>query len=153
MSLYHSSHLFSDNDKAVIGFLVFLIILTSLALLFVLYKIYILQRKKSKLVFSQSLSDRKSLNATVGFRLPSDCIWRGSCVSSSFVRSILVWLFSAVDYMVEDGIQPYSRSAILWYYCLFHSNNDEQIELIQPSKWIFLPIWSDWDALKQSHLL
>uniref|UniRef100_A0A8K9V614 Receptor-type tyrosine-protein phosphatase C n=2 Tax=Oncorhynchus mykiss TaxID=8022 RepID=A0A8K9V614_ONCMY len=35
------------NDKAVIGFLVFLIILTSLALLFVLYKIYILQRKKS----------------------------------------------------------------------------------------------------------
>uniref|UniRef100_A0A8C7J2R4 protein-tyrosine-phosphatase n=1 Tax=Oncorhynchus kisutch TaxID=8019 RepID=A0A8C7J2R4_ONCKI len=46
-SLYHSSHLFSDNDKAVIGFLVFLIILTSLALIFVLYKIYILQRKKS----------------------------------------------------------------------------------------------------------
>ncbi|XP_038857696.1 receptor-type tyrosine-protein phosphatase C [Salvelinus namaycush] len=35
------------NDKAVIGFLVFLIVLTSLALLFVLYKIYILQRKKS----------------------------------------------------------------------------------------------------------
>ncbi|XP_064792109.1 receptor-type tyrosine-protein phosphatase C isoform X3 [Oncorhynchus masou masou] len=35
------------NDKAVIGFLVFLIILTSLALIFVLYKIYILQRKKS----------------------------------------------------------------------------------------------------------
>uniref|UniRef100_A0A8C8FXJ2 Receptor-type tyrosine-protein phosphatase C n=1 Tax=Oncorhynchus tshawytscha TaxID=74940 RepID=A0A8C8FXJ2_ONCTS len=33
-SLYHSSHLFSDNDKAVIGFLVFLIILTSLALIF-----------------------------------------------------------------------------------------------------------------------
>uniref|UniRef100_A0A8C8FUK7 Receptor-type tyrosine-protein phosphatase C n=1 Tax=Oncorhynchus tshawytscha TaxID=74940 RepID=A0A8C8FUK7_ONCTS len=31
------------NDKAVIGFLVFLIILTSLALIFVLYKIYILQ--------------------------------------------------------------------------------------------------------------
>lgn len=53
MSLYHVvmrnlSCLFSDNDKAVIGFLVFLIILTSLALLFVLYKIYILQRKKSK---------------------------------------------------------------------------------------------------------
>uniref|UniRef100_A0A4W5JTA0 Fibronectin type-III domain-containing protein n=1 Tax=Hucho hucho TaxID=62062 RepID=A0A4W5JTA0_9TELE len=37
----------SYNDKAVIGFLVLLIILTSLALLFVLYKIYILQRKKS----------------------------------------------------------------------------------------------------------
>ncbi|XP_045061690.1 receptor-type tyrosine-protein phosphatase C [Coregonus clupeaformis] len=35
------------NDKAVIGFLVFLIVLTSLALLFVLYKIYVLQRKKS----------------------------------------------------------------------------------------------------------
>ncbi|XP_055799703.1 receptor-type tyrosine-protein phosphatase C isoform X7 [Salvelinus fontinalis] len=35
------------NDKAVIGLLVFLIVLTSLALLFVLYKIYILQRKKS----------------------------------------------------------------------------------------------------------
>ncbi|KAL1022845.1 hypothetical protein UPYG_G00033230 [Umbra pygmaea] len=35
------------NDKALIGFLVFLIILTCLALLFVLYKIFILQRKKS----------------------------------------------------------------------------------------------------------
>ncbi|XP_078141955.1 receptor-type tyrosine-protein phosphatase C [Centroberyx gerrardi] len=35
------------NDKAVIGILVFLIILTSVALLLVLYKIYILQRKKS----------------------------------------------------------------------------------------------------------
>ncbi|CAB1323851.1 unnamed protein product [Coregonus sp. 'balchen'] len=35
------------NDKALIGFLVFLIVLTSLALLFVLYKIYVLQRKKS----------------------------------------------------------------------------------------------------------
>ncbi|XP_062411634.1 receptor-type tyrosine-protein phosphatase C [Sardina pilchardus] len=36
----------SYNDKAVIGILAFLIILTSIALLFVLYKIYILQRKK-----------------------------------------------------------------------------------------------------------
>ncbi|XP_071376465.1 receptor-type tyrosine-protein phosphatase C isoform X2 [Centroberyx affinis] len=35
------------NDKAVIGILVFLIILTSVALLLVLYKIFILQRKKS----------------------------------------------------------------------------------------------------------
>uniref|UniRef100_A0A7N6C2F5 Receptor-type tyrosine-protein phosphatase C n=1 Tax=Anabas testudineus TaxID=64144 RepID=A0A7N6C2F5_ANATE len=36
------------NDKAVIGFLVFLIICTSLALLFVLYKIFILKRRKSQ---------------------------------------------------------------------------------------------------------
>ncbi|XP_048457839.1 receptor-type tyrosine-protein phosphatase C isoform X2 [Rhincodon typus] len=36
------------NDKALIGFLVFLIIATSLALAFVLYKIYILQRKSSR---------------------------------------------------------------------------------------------------------
>ncbi|XP_076135016.1 receptor-type tyrosine-protein phosphatase C isoform X3 [Alosa pseudoharengus] len=36
----------SYNDKAVIGILAFLIILTSIALLFVLYKIYILQKKK-----------------------------------------------------------------------------------------------------------
>ncbi|XP_030582812.1 receptor-type tyrosine-protein phosphatase C isoform X2 [Archocentrus centrarchus] len=35
------------NDKAVIGFLVFLIIITALALLFVVYKIYILKRRKS----------------------------------------------------------------------------------------------------------
>ncbi|KAM7388061.1 hypothetical protein PAMP_024262 [Pampus punctatissimus] len=35
------------NDKAVIGFLVFLIILMSVALLFVTYKIYILKRRKS----------------------------------------------------------------------------------------------------------
>ncbi|XP_047443648.1 receptor-type tyrosine-protein phosphatase C isoform X2 [Mugil cephalus] len=35
------------NDKAVIGFLVFLIILTSVALLLVLYKIYVLKRRKS----------------------------------------------------------------------------------------------------------
>ncbi|KAM9358392.1 receptor-type tyrosine-protein phosphatase C [Symphorus nematophorus] len=37
----------SYNDKALIGFLVFLIIITSLALLFVIYKIYILKRRKS----------------------------------------------------------------------------------------------------------
>ncbi|XP_076581944.1 receptor-type tyrosine-protein phosphatase C [Chaetodon auriga] len=35
------------NDKALIGFLVFLIILTSVALLMVVYKIYILKRRKS----------------------------------------------------------------------------------------------------------
>ncbi|XP_026178722.1 receptor-type tyrosine-protein phosphatase C isoform X5 [Mastacembelus armatus] len=35
------------NDKAVIGFLVFLIIITFVALLFVSYKIYILKRRKS----------------------------------------------------------------------------------------------------------
>ncbi|XP_028259048.1 receptor-type tyrosine-protein phosphatase C isoform X2 [Parambassis ranga] len=35
------------NDKAVIGFLVFLIILTSIALLLVVYKIWILKRRKS----------------------------------------------------------------------------------------------------------
>ncbi|XP_072244883.1 receptor-type tyrosine-protein phosphatase C [Leuresthes tenuis] len=37
----------SYNDKALIGFLVFLIILTSVALLVVVYKIYILKRRKS----------------------------------------------------------------------------------------------------------
>ncbi|XP_067893753.1 receptor-type tyrosine-protein phosphatase C isoform X8 [Heterodontus francisci] len=36
------------NDKALIGFLVFLIIATSIALAIVLYKIYILQRKSSR---------------------------------------------------------------------------------------------------------
>ncbi|XP_060797764.1 receptor-type tyrosine-protein phosphatase C isoform X4 [Neoarius graeffei] len=36
------------NDKAVLGFLSFLIILTSVALLFVLYKIYLLKKKKSR---------------------------------------------------------------------------------------------------------
>ncbi|KAK3561389.1 hypothetical protein QTP86_000586 [Hemibagrus guttatus] len=35
------------NDKAVLGFLSFLIIVTSIALLFVLYKIYLLKREKS----------------------------------------------------------------------------------------------------------
>ncbi|KAM9762809.1 receptor-type tyrosine-protein phosphatase C isoform 2-T2 [Menidia menidia] len=37
----------SYNDKALMGFLVFLIILTSVALLVVVYKIYILKRRKS----------------------------------------------------------------------------------------------------------
>lgn len=37
----------SYNDKAVIGFLAFLIIVTSLALLFVLYKIFLLKRKRN----------------------------------------------------------------------------------------------------------
>ncbi|GAA6087360.1 receptor-type tyrosine-protein phosphatase C isoform X2, partial [Tachysurus ichikawai] len=36
------------NDKAVLGFLSFLIIVTSIALLFVLYKIYLLKREKSR---------------------------------------------------------------------------------------------------------
>ncbi|XP_056092787.1 receptor-type tyrosine-protein phosphatase C [Rhinichthys klamathensis goyatoka] len=36
----------SDNDKAVIGILTFLIIVTSIALLFVLFKIYLLKRKQ-----------------------------------------------------------------------------------------------------------
>ncbi|XP_056459517.1 receptor-type tyrosine-protein phosphatase C isoform X6 [Gadus chalcogrammus] len=38
----------SYNDRVLIGFLVFLILLTALALSFVLYKIYILQRKKTQ---------------------------------------------------------------------------------------------------------
>uniref|UniRef100_A0A672PKK0 Receptor-type tyrosine-protein phosphatase C n=1 Tax=Sinocyclocheilus grahami TaxID=75366 RepID=A0A672PKK0_SINGR len=44
--IYFCSSL-SDNDKAVIGFLAFLILVTSLALLFVLYKIFLLNRKRS----------------------------------------------------------------------------------------------------------
>uniref|UniRef100_A0A673IQH8 Receptor-type tyrosine-protein phosphatase C n=1 Tax=Sinocyclocheilus rhinocerous TaxID=307959 RepID=A0A673IQH8_9TELE len=44
--IYFCSNL-SDNDKAVIGFLAFLILVTSLALLFVLYKIFLLKRKRS----------------------------------------------------------------------------------------------------------
>uniref|UniRef100_A0A6Q2Y466 Receptor-type tyrosine-protein phosphatase C n=1 Tax=Esox lucius TaxID=8010 RepID=A0A6Q2Y466_ESOLU len=40
----------NHNDNALIGFLVFLIILTSLALLFVLYKIYILRRKSTLII-------------------------------------------------------------------------------------------------------
>uniref|UniRef100_A0A8C7YC69 Receptor-type tyrosine-protein phosphatase C n=1 Tax=Oryzias sinensis TaxID=183150 RepID=A0A8C7YC69_9TELE len=39
------------NDKAVIGFLVFLIIVTSVALLLVVYKIYVLKRKNSQSVY------------------------------------------------------------------------------------------------------
>ncbi|RXN34998.1 receptor-type tyrosine- phosphatase C-like protein [Labeo rohita] len=37
----------SYNDKAVVGFLAFLIIVTSVALLFVLFKIYLLKRKRT----------------------------------------------------------------------------------------------------------
>uniref|UniRef100_A0A8C8FXH0 Receptor-type tyrosine-protein phosphatase C n=1 Tax=Oncorhynchus tshawytscha TaxID=74940 RepID=A0A8C8FXH0_ONCTS len=62
-SLYHSSHLFSDNDKAVIGFLVFLIILTSLALIFVLYKIYILQRDEENLLNVEPIGSEVLLDA------------------------------------------------------------------------------------------
>ncbi|XP_013862777.1 receptor-type tyrosine-protein phosphatase C, partial [Austrofundulus limnaeus] len=43
------------NDKALIGFMVFLIILTSVALLLVLYKIYILRRRKSN-EFGENIS-------------------------------------------------------------------------------------------------
>ncbi|XP_064864598.1 receptor-type tyrosine-protein phosphatase C-like [Oncorhynchus nerka] len=43
------------NDKAVIGFLVFLMILTSLALLFFLYKIYNPQRKTSNCILELDL--------------------------------------------------------------------------------------------------
>uniref|UniRef100_A0A3B3Q3V9 protein-tyrosine-phosphatase n=1 Tax=Paramormyrops kingsleyae TaxID=1676925 RepID=A0A3B3Q3V9_9TELE len=41
---------FSDNDKAVAGFLIFFLVLVSLALLFVLYKIYVLQKRSSYLL-------------------------------------------------------------------------------------------------------
>uniref|UniRef100_A0A3Q2CYU2 protein-tyrosine-phosphatase n=1 Tax=Cyprinodon variegatus TaxID=28743 RepID=A0A3Q2CYU2_CYPVA len=41
---------FSDNDKALIGFLVFLIIITSVALLLVLYKIYVLKHDEESLM-------------------------------------------------------------------------------------------------------
>jgi hypothetical protein len=37
-----------DNDRVLIWFLVILILLTAVALSFVLYKIYILQRKKTQ---------------------------------------------------------------------------------------------------------
>uniref|UniRef100_A0A7N8Y9M7 protein-tyrosine-phosphatase n=1 Tax=Mastacembelus armatus TaxID=205130 RepID=A0A7N8Y9M7_9TELE len=43
-------HHFTDNDKAVIGFLVFLIIITFVALLFVSYKIYILKHDEENLL-------------------------------------------------------------------------------------------------------
>ncbi|NP_001186992.1 receptor-type tyrosine-protein phosphatase C precursor [Ictalurus punctatus] len=49
------------NDKAVIGFLAFLIVLTSVALLFVLYKIYLLKREKSR--NDQELDDLLPTNA------------------------------------------------------------------------------------------
>uniref|UniRef100_A0A8C2JR75 Receptor-type tyrosine-protein phosphatase C n=1 Tax=Cyprinus carpio TaxID=7962 RepID=A0A8C2JR75_CYPCA len=50
---YHTEYTFKvfiyfyNNDKALIGFLVFLILVTSLALLFVLYKLFLLKRKRS----------------------------------------------------------------------------------------------------------
>uniref|UniRef100_A0A7N8WN01 Receptor-type tyrosine-protein phosphatase C n=1 Tax=Mastacembelus armatus TaxID=205130 RepID=A0A7N8WN01_9TELE len=44
------NHHFTDNDKAVIGFLVFLIIITFVALLFVSYKIYILKHDEENLL-------------------------------------------------------------------------------------------------------
>ncbi|XP_058256323.1 receptor-type tyrosine-protein phosphatase C isoform X11 [Hemibagrus wyckioides] len=50
------------NDKAVLGFLSFLIIVTSIALLFVLYKIYLLKREKSSRN-EQELDDLLPTNA------------------------------------------------------------------------------------------
>lgn len=46
---------FADNDKGVIGFLSVLIILTSVALLFVFYKLYVLKRQKSRWGWNISL--------------------------------------------------------------------------------------------------
>uniref|UniRef100_A0A4W5QNR4 protein-tyrosine-phosphatase n=1 Tax=Hucho hucho TaxID=62062 RepID=A0A4W5QNR4_9TELE len=68
MSLYHvvmgnPSRLFSDNDKAVIGILVFFIILTSLALLFVLCKIYNLQRDEENLLNVEPIGSEVLLDA------------------------------------------------------------------------------------------
>ncbi|KAF4083494.1 hypothetical protein AMELA_G00142050 [Ameiurus melas] len=54
-------HFTKYNDKAVIGFLAFLIVLTSVALLFVLYKIYLLKREKSR--NDQELDDLLPTNA------------------------------------------------------------------------------------------
>lgn len=50
VTLMSSNFDFADNDKAVIGFLVFLIILVSVALLLVVYKIFILKRGNSRWV-------------------------------------------------------------------------------------------------------
>uniref|UniRef100_A0A8C1ZUU0 Receptor-type tyrosine-protein phosphatase C n=1 Tax=Cyprinus carpio TaxID=7962 RepID=A0A8C1ZUU0_CYPCA len=51
------SHLMSlNNHNAVVGFLVFLIVVTSVALLFVLFKIYLLKRKRS---VSQTAEDEE----------------------------------------------------------------------------------------------
>uniref|UniRef100_A0A7N8X831 Receptor-type tyrosine-protein phosphatase C n=1 Tax=Mastacembelus armatus TaxID=205130 RepID=A0A7N8X831_9TELE len=49
-SIFSFNHHFTDNDKAVIGFLVFLIIITFVALLFVSYKIYILKHDEENLL-------------------------------------------------------------------------------------------------------
>ncbi|XP_029285387.1 receptor-type tyrosine-protein phosphatase C isoform X2 [Cottoperca gobio] len=56
------------NDKAVIGFLVFLILLTSVALLLVVYKIYILKRREShdlgeNMMLISTASDEENLLA------------------------------------------------------------------------------------------
>ncbi|MCI4383758.1 hypothetical protein PGIGA_G00030160 [Pangasianodon gigas] len=57
----HLTHSTKYNDKAVLGFLSFLIILTSVALLFVLYKLYLLKREKSR--NEQELDDLLPTNA------------------------------------------------------------------------------------------
>uniref|UniRef100_A0A7N6ATE5 Receptor-type tyrosine-protein phosphatase C n=1 Tax=Anabas testudineus TaxID=64144 RepID=A0A7N6ATE5_ANATE len=62
MFLSHN-HQFTDNDKAVIGFLVFLIICTSLALLFVLYKIFILKRDEDNLMSIEPIPAEALLEA------------------------------------------------------------------------------------------
>uniref|UniRef100_A0A671Y679 Receptor-type tyrosine-protein phosphatase C n=1 Tax=Sparus aurata TaxID=8175 RepID=A0A671Y679_SPAAU len=50
LSHLYSSSVFKYNDKALIGFLVFLIIVTSVALLIVIYKIYILRHDEENLL-------------------------------------------------------------------------------------------------------
>ncbi|KAB5559426.1 hypothetical protein PHYPO_G00028890 [Pangasianodon hypophthalmus] len=59
--IYEDDHSTKYNDKAVLGFLSFLIILTSVALLFVLYKLYLLKREKSR--NEQELDDLLPTNA------------------------------------------------------------------------------------------
>ncbi|XP_053094193.1 receptor-type tyrosine-protein phosphatase C isoform X3 [Pangasianodon hypophthalmus] len=60
--IYDKYHSTKYNDKAVLGFLSFLIILTSVALLFVLYKLYLLKREKSSRN-EQELDDLLPTNA------------------------------------------------------------------------------------------
>ncbi|KAM9461423.1 LOW QUALITY PROTEIN: receptor-type tyrosine-protein phosphatase C-like [Clarias gariepinus] len=59
--IYNKNHDTKYNDKAVLGILSFLIIITSLALLFVLYKIFLLKREKSR--NEQELDDLLPTNA------------------------------------------------------------------------------------------
>ncbi|KAM9460771.1 receptor-type tyrosine-protein phosphatase C [Clarias gariepinus] len=59
--IYEDNHDTKYNDKAVLGILSFLIIITSLALLFVLYKIYLLKKEKSR--NEQELDDLLPTNA------------------------------------------------------------------------------------------